>query len=205
LVGRKDRQVKIRGYRIELDEIESVLSEYPGIRDVAAVVSNDVDADGLAVIICYFTAGDQEVTEKSVRVFAQERLLPEVLSLIQFSRLNKLPLTVNGKVDRLKLESLFETSAKPEIDRSLTVQQRIQAMWEELLAVEAIDVQANFFELGGDSMTAIRLLRRLREELHAEVKLGDVYEFPNVAQLSDRVEQLLHNSSHLDTVSTTSR
>jgi len=205
LVGRKDRQVKIRGYRIELDEIESVLSEYPGIRDVAAVVSNDVDADGLAVIICYFTAGDQEVTEKSVRVFAQERLLPEVLSLIQFSRLNKLPLTVNGKVDRLKLESLFETSAKPEIDRSLTVQQRIQAMWEELLAVEAIDVQANFFELGGDSMTAIRLLRRLREELHAEVKLGDVYEFPNVAQLSDRVEQLLHNSSHLEEVSTTRR
>jgi acyl-coenzyme A synthetase/AMP-(fatty) acid ligase/acyl carrier protein len=202
LVGRKDRQVKIRGYRIELDEIESVLSEYPGILDVAAVVSNNIDADGLAV---YFTARDPEVTEKSVRVFAQERLLPEVLSLIQFSRLDKLPLTVNGKVDRLKLESLFGTSIKPEVDGSLTVQQRILAMWEELLAVDAIDLQANFFELGGDSMTAIRLLRRLREELHAEVKLGDVYEFPNIAQLSDRVEQLLHNSAYLEEVSTTPR
>ena len=78
-------------------------------------------------------------------------------------------------------------------------------MWEELLAVDAIDLQANFFELGGDSMTAIRLLRRLREELHAEVKLGDVYEFPNIAQLSDRVEQLLHNSAYLEEVSTTPR
>jgi fengycin family lipopeptide synthetase D len=194
LIGRKDRQVKIRGYRIELNEIESILSEHPDIRDVAAVVpSNDVDTNSLAGIICYFTAGEPEVTEKKVRVFAQERLLPEVLSLIQFSRLDQLPLTVNGKVDRLKLESLFEATAKREVDRSLslTVQQRIRAMWEELLAVDAIDLQANFFELGGDSMTAIRLLRRLREELHAEVKLHDVYEFPNIAQLSDRVEQLV--------------
>jgi len=198
LIGRKDRQVKIRGYRIELGEIESVISEHTGIRDVAAVVPNHLDADGLGVIVCYFTAGEAEVTEKSVRAFAQERLLPEVLSLIQFSRLDKLPLTVNGKVDRLTLESLFETTAKREVDRSpsLTVQQQITAMWEELLAMDTIDVQANFFELGGDSMTAIRLLRRLREELHAEIKLGDVYEFPNIAQLSDRVEQLRHNSAN---------
>jgi acyl carrier protein len=136
-----------------------------------------------------------------------------MLSLIQFSRLDKLPLTVNGKVDRLKLESLFETTETHEVDRStngdsLTVQQRLLAIWEELLAVDAIDLQANFFELGGDSMTAIRLLRRIREELHAEVKLGDVYEFPSIATLSDRVEQLLAcqsalpQESLLDTVST---
>ena len=129
-------------------------------------------------------------------MFAQERLLPQMLSLIQFSRLDKLPLTVNGKVDRVKLESLFETTENRQIARavngnSLTVQQRLSAIWEELLAVDAIDLQANFFELGGDSMTAIRLLRRMREELHAEVKLGDVYEFPSIATLSDRVEQLL--------------
>jgi acyl carrier protein len=154
------------------------------------------------MIVCYFTSADEEVTEKSVRVFAHERLLPEVLSLIQFSRLDKLPLTVNGKVDRLGLESLFEPTAKREVDQSpsLTVQQRIMAMWVELLAIDTIDVQANFFELGGDSMTAIRLLRKLREELHAEIKLGDVYEFPNIAQLSDRVEQLLTERSRVSTV-----
>lgn len=198
LIGRKDRQVKIRGYRIELDEIESILAEHPGIRDVAAVVpgmTNHIDADGLAVISCYFTAGDPRVTEKEIRVFAQERLLPQLLSLIQFSCLDKLPLTENGKVDRVKLESLFETTKNRDFDQSngasLTVQQRILAMWEELLIIDGIDLQANFFELGGDSMTAIRLLRRLREELHAEVKLGDVYEFPSIAKLSNRVEQLL--------------
>ena len=64
-------------------------------------------------------------------------------------------------------------------------------MWEELLTVDGINLEANFFELGGDSMTAIRLLRRLREELHPEVRLDDVYEFPSISQLSNRVAKLL--------------
>ena len=71
------------------------------------------------------------------------------------------------------------------------VRQQILAMWLELLTIEAVDVEANFFELGGDSMLAIRLLRRLREELHPEINLGDVYEFPTVSQLSARVSQLI--------------
>ena len=198
LIGRKDRQIKIRGYRIELDEIESIISAHEGIGDVAVVVlnpSNDVEADDLATVACYFTSEQFGLTEREVQEFAKQRLLPPVLSLTRFRRMDKLPLSANGKVDRLKLQSLSDsdenrTTALP-LTQSLTVQQRILAMWEELLAYESIDLEANFFELGGDSMTAIRLLRRLREELHAEVKLGDVYEFPSVSQLTDRVQQLL--------------
>jgi amino acid adenylation domain-containing protein len=198
LIGRKDRQVKIRGYRIELDEIETIISQHEGIDDVAVVVPNSlssVDADDLTSVTCYFTSEQPTLTEREVREFAKERLLPQALSLTRFRRLDKLPLSANGKVDRLKLQSLSESDEnrareKPAI-QSLSVQQRILAMWEELLAYEGIDVEANFFELGGDSMTAIRLLRRLREELHAEVKLGDVYEFPSVSLLTDRVQQLL--------------
>lgn len=197
LVGRRDRQVKIRGYRIELNEIESILSAHEGINDVATLalnISNNIDPDDLAVIAC-FTTDDPAVTEKEVRKFARERLLPQVLSLTRFCRLDKLPLMANGKVDRLKLESLIHvdegqaTQTSP--NSSLNVRQRISALWEELLAIEGINLEANFFELGGDSMTAIRLLRRLREEVHPEVKLDDVYEFPSISQLSDRVEQLL--------------
>jgi amino acid adenylation domain-containing protein len=198
LMGRKDRQVKIRGYRIELDEIESVLSQHPGIADVAVIApnaSNNSDADGLAMVACFFTVKEPAVTEKEVRDFAKERLLPQVLSLTRFRRLDKLPFTANGKVDRLKLESLIETDEN-HTDQSkpsafLPVQHRISALWEELLALEGINPEANFFEIGGDSMTAIRLLRRLREELHPEVKLDDLYEFPSISQLSNRVEQLL--------------
>jgi len=193
LMGRKDRQVKIRGYRIELNEIESTLSSYPDISDVAAVTANGADADGLATIACFFTAEPTDINEKELRNYAKERLLPQVLSLTRFYRLDKLPLTTNGKVDRLKLESLIDQRLDDVTTHSdgVTVHERISAMWKELLALEAVNADANFFELGGDSMTAIRLLRRLRQELHPEVRLDDVYEFPSIAQLSNRVEQLL--------------
>ncbi len=198
LVGRKDRQVKIRGYRIELDEIESILSEYAGVRDVAVIVPNGsghAEGDGVPVIACYFTADEPGVTEKEISVYAKERLLPQVLSLTRFTRLPELPLTPNGKVDRLRLESLVGqhesgSSAQPRRDAPSTVRQRISTMWKELLSLDDVDSEANFFQLGGDSMTAIRLLRMLREEVHPEIKLGDVYECPSVSQLSDRVAQL---------------
>lgn len=198
LVGRKDRQVKIRGYRIELDEIESVISAHEGIRDVAVVVpdsTSGVDVEDLAMVTCYFTSEQPTLSEREVRDFAKERLLPQVLSLTRFRRLDKLPLSANGKVDRLQLQSLSysDETRDPEVPAAQpsNVQQRILAMWEDLLAYDGIDVEANFFELGGDSMTAIRLLRRLREELQAELKLRDVYDFPSVSQLTDRVQQLL--------------
>lgn len=195
LMGRKDRQVKIRGYRIELNEIESILSEHAAITDVAVVATNGLDQDGLTGIACYFTTEDPKLNAKELRSFAKERMLPQVLSLTRFCQLDKLPLSANGKVDRQKLETLVEaieddTSESSNGD-SVTVQQRISTMWQELLAMDGISPEANFFELGGDSMTAIRLLRRLREELHPEVKLDDVYEFPSISQLSNRVEQLL--------------
>lgn len=197
LIGRKDRQVKIRGYRIELNEIESILSEHPGITDIA-VVTNASEADGLAVIACFFTTEQAGLTEREIKSFAKDRLLPQVLSLTRFYRVDALPLMPNGKVDRLKLASSIdrhEEPARPAASSvslaAASVRERISAMWEELLAVEGINLEANFFELGGDSMTAIRLLRRLREELHPEVKLDDVYQFPSILQLSTRVEELL--------------
>lgn len=207
LVGRKDRQVKIRGYRIELDEIESILAEHPAIADVAAVVVNDSgDADhSLAEIVCYFSASGADATEKEVRSYARERLPSHVISLTRFVLLDQLPLSANGKVDRLKLASFSDNGEGKVSDQTapakvLTVGQRIRGMWEELLGVDGIDADANFFELGGDSMTAIRLLRRLREEMHSEIKLSDLYEFPIVSQLSARVEHLLNlaNSQNLE-------
>ena len=194
LMGRKDRQVKIRGYRIELNEIESIISTHAEITDIAAVTTNGNDPDGLASITCFFTADASSLTEKEVKTFAKDRLLPQVLSLTRFRRIDSWPLMANGKVDRLQLESLIRPEDEPASQHSLddvNVQAKISAMLEELLAVEDIHIEANFFELGGDSMTAIRLLRRLREELHPEVKLDDVYNCPSISQLSNRVEQLL--------------
>jgi amino acid adenylation domain-containing protein len=198
LVGRKDRQVKIRGYRIELDEIESVLAEHEGVREVAVLVPErpgHSEGDEAPVITCYFTAGGPGVTENEVSAYARARMLPQILSLTRFKRLDELPLSPNGKVDRLKLQSLVAPAEKvapaPAGNGAASpLLQRITSMWEELLSLDRVDHEANFFELGGDSITAIRLFRRLREEVHPGIKLGDVYAYPSVSQLSDRVERL---------------
>lgn len=196
LMGRKDRQVKIRGYRIELNEIESILSTHEAISDVAVIARETADSreGNVPVIACCFATKDPALTERELRNYAKERLLPQVLSLTRFFRLDRLPLTTNGKVDRPTLESMIpadvEDVAKAPAE-ALTVEEKISAMWEQLLALDRVDPEANFFELGGDSMTAIRLLRRLREELHPDVRLDDVYEYPTVSQLSRRLEQLL--------------
>lgn len=199
LMGRKDRQVKIRGYRVELDELESVIAEHPDLQDVAVVTSpsaSSVEHDGRALIGCYFTCNGSEITEKQVREFARDRLLPQVLSLMRFSRLDQLPLTANRKVNRRELALQFEASetrsaSAVQSPGSADVRRQILSMWEELLTVEAVDEDTTFFELGGDSMLAIRLLRKLREELHPEINLGDVYEFSTVSQLSARISQLI--------------
>ena len=196
LMGRKDRQVKLRGFRIELDEMESVIAEHHGLRDVAVVASTSIDQDRGALIGCYFTSNGSDISETQVREFARDRLLPQVLSLTRFSRLEQLPLTANGKVNRRELAALFEAGETRSADpvqsaESTTVRRQILTMWEELLTIDDVDEDINFFELGGDSMLAIRLLRKLREELHPEISLGDVYEFPTVSQLSARVSQLI--------------
>lgn len=199
LLGRKDRQVKIRGHRIELDGVESVVSERAGVRDAATVVACDsagADGEEATLVACFFTADDPALTEKEMSLYARECLPPQVVSLMRFKRLAELPLTTRGKVDRLKLKALAEQDARASRasearDAAATVRQRIARMWEELLSLEGIDAEANFFQLGGDSIMAIRLLRRLREELHPEIKLGDLYSYPSVSQLSDRVERLV--------------
>lgn len=197
-VGRRDRQVKVRGYRVELDEIERMVGEHPEVRDIAVVMSGKPDIeekDGPAEIVCYFTAGSLTLTEKELRAYAKDRLLPQVLSMVRVSLLDRLPLSVNGKVDRLALESRQLHREKDLNETPLAavsaVQERILAVWEELLGIERIDAEANFFELGGNSILAIRLLRRLREEVHPEVRLEDVFGYPSISGLSARVRELV--------------
>lgn len=199
LIGRKDRQVKIRGYRIELNEIESALSEHPEVNDVAVVVpqrSGDAGEDGSQVIACYYTSDKDAITESEIREHARQRLLPHVLSLMQFIRLSEMPLSANSKVDRHALGSMGVRNTTGIVEQSrcgeaLTVQQRILAIWRELLSLGSVDPESNFFEIGGDSMMAIRLLRKLREEFQSEIALADVYKYPSISQLSERLNQLI--------------
>lgn len=190
-IGRRDRQVKVRGHRIELDTLEATLSEIPTVNDVAVVVS-ETSPDALT-ISCFFTAKDKETDESAVRRYAAQRLLPYMIPG-RFIRVDEMPLSTNGKLDRQALAELarradFGKPSEPPV-KGTALEGKILSVWREVLGIERISFNENFFDLGGNSITAIKLLNRLRTELNPELTLKDVFISPTIAEFAERVESL---------------
>src|SRR6202008_4845626 len=161
-LGRGDDQVKVRGYRIELGEIEARLAEHPGVRDAAVLAREDAPGDRRLGAYYVGSEGLVEVTE--LRPPLGERL-PEYMVPAAFVRLEALPLTTNGKVDRRALPA-------PEGDAfarggyeapANEVEAALAEIWSELLGVEGVGRHDNFFELGGHSLLLLRLIPRMRQ------------------------------------------
>jgi amino acid adenylation domain-containing protein len=173
-LGRRDSQVKIRGFRIEIGEIESALTRAPGVESGAVVV-----AEGEHLVA--FWCGDGNVTEEELR----DRLgdtLPEYMVPSAFHRRERLPLTGNGKVDRKALAALAgELDAGP-ADREAPAtpsEERVAAAWAKVLGVPRDEIGRgdNFFDRGGTSLTAVKLVIALDRE----VSLKDVTRLPVLA------------------------
>ncbi len=187
-VGRVDYQVKIRGYRVELGEIEAELAEQEGVRE-AVVVARD-DGAGEKRLVAYYTCAEsaEEVGAEQLRRGLGERL-PEYMVPSVYVRLETLPLTPNGKLDRKALPA-------PEGDAYAVrgyeapvgeIEEKIAAIWAEVLKVERVGRQDNFFALGGHSLLAVRVIARLRQALNLEVALADIFARPVLSDLADEV------------------
>ncbi|MEU4338109.1 amino acid adenylation domain-containing protein [Micromonospora lupini] len=181
LYGRNDTQIKLRGYRIELGEIESVLAAVAGV--TAAVVvpfTRGEDQRGLAA----FVTGD--ATEQDIRAALSARL-PEYMRPAVVRRLAELPVTGSGKTDRKQLAQLVGF-AEPAIDRPLTPAQiRVGGLFRAILGTERIGASDRFFDLGGDSIGAARLLVRLRREFGVPLSLKEFVADPTVAGVTRKV------------------
>lgn len=196
-VGRADRQVKIRGFRIELGEIEATLAEHPAVR--TAVVRAHTGADGVASLVAYLVPADPHGEDRAldrgkVRGWLAERL-PSHLLPTAYLEIPQVPLTANGKLDQAALPEPDATAAsaaaagyQPPVTAT---QQRVTAVWRQVLALERIGIHDNFFELGGDSMRAVALVGALRAE-GLDVSVRDLFEHRTIAglahQLSTRTE-----------------
>jgi amino acid adenylation domain-containing protein/non-ribosomal peptide synthase protein (TIGR01720 family) len=167
--GRADQQVKLRGFRIELGEIESTLSQHPQVQDVVVVVREDEPGQKrlVAYVVCPKYSVDcpeAQAVSSDLRRWVQDRL-PSYMVPASFVRLEKLPLTANGKIDRRVLPS-------PQLDRleagytpaRTAVEQTLVAIWREVLGVETVGIHDNFFELGGDSILSIQVIARATQE-----------------------------------------
>ncbi|MDP9120054.1 MAG: amino acid adenylation domain-containing protein, partial [Acidobacteriota bacterium] len=190
-LGRVDQQVKVRGFRIEPAEVEAALLEYPGVRE-AAVLARRQGGDERLVA---YVVGEGPLLSGELRRFVESRL-PSPMVPGHFVRLDALPLTRHGKVDRRALAELaFEvaggepgSSPARGVPRS-PIEELVAGLFAEVLQVERVGPQDHFFELGGHSLLATQLASRLREVLGVELPLRTLFEQPTVAGLASRVEQ----------------
>jgi acyl-CoA synthetase (AMP-forming)/AMP-acid ligase II len=183
-LGRMDYQIKIRGLRIELDEIESVLSEHPAVREAVVLVREDVPGDKR--LVAYIVQGkDSPISITELRSFLEKKL-PEYMLPAGYVELEALPLTPNGKVDRRALPA-------PEYKRQTDVDyiapqnelhKTIASIWKELLRVEKVGIRDNFFELGGHSLLLVQAYHRLSDIVNRELSVTDMFRFPTIEKLS---------------------
>ncbi|HET6230013.1 MAG TPA: amino acid adenylation domain-containing protein [Longimicrobiaceae bacterium] len=185
-LGRIDHQVKVRGFRIELGEIESVLQQQPGVRDAAVVVREDTPGDRRVVAYVSPAAGE-ELRPDALRAALKERL-PDYMVPSAVAVLPDLPLSPNGKVDRKALPAPdrageADTFVAPRTD----TERDLAAIWGEVLKLDRVGVHDNFFDLGGHSLIATRVVSRIRQAMEREVPVRVLFEAPTVAELAVRL------------------
>ena len=190
-LGRLDRQVKVRGFRVETGEVEAALTAHPSVAAAVVVAHGEGEQRRLVAYVVPVEGGEAVPPASELRAFVQGRL-PEYMTPASFVTLAELPLTPNGKVDLRALPS-------PEVQQSsqgrgfvaprTPAEQLVAAVWAEVLGVERVGVEDNFFDLGGHSLLATQLVSRVRDLLQVEVPVNAVFESPTVAEFVERLEE----------------
>jgi amino acid adenylation domain-containing protein len=186
--GRTDGQVKIRGLRIELGEIEAVLRGHPAIADVAVRVRPGPDGEPL---LAAWIVARTPITRRDLQGFLQARL-PIHMTPALWLEIDRLPLTANGKVNERALPTPGAEEggrAQAVAPRSATERWLAQA-WSEILGATVEDINAGFFELGGNSLQLMRLSNRLRAQSGLETTLYELYRRPLLAEQAVYVDAL---------------
>jgi acyl carrier protein len=189
--GRADHQVKVRGFRIELGEIETALGAQAGVRESVVVVRED--AHGEQQLMGYVVAAAVEAGEplrgSELRVSLRGRL-PEYMVPSAIVVLDELPLTPNGKVDRKALRAMkWEDDARAFDPLETPTEEMLAELWSDMLGVERIGANDNFFDLGGHSLTATRLISRVRAAFSVELSLRTLFVAPTVRGLAGAIEE----------------
>jgi amino acid adenylation domain-containing protein len=179
-VGRADHQVKVRGFRVELGEIETELRKQPGVREVAVIAQA---TSGGTRLIAYFTG--EEAPEIEALRSGMAVGLPDYMVPAAFVKLDRLPLSPNGKLDRKGLPNPDQSSyvAREFAAPVGEIEQKMSALWAELLKLERVGRHDNFFELGGHSLLAVSLIERMKQQgLPGDVRA--LFATPTVAGLA---------------------
>ena len=189
-LGRIDYQVKIRGFRVEPGEVEAVLHQHPGIRESVVVSREDSNGEKSLVAYVIWRSDDGRVSSGQLRTFLAKQL-PEYMVPSAFVMLDRLPLSPNGKVDRRALPKP-ETESIPQIPSvspSDPLEKQLVAIWESVLGKKPIGICDDFFEIGGHSLLAARVMHRLGQSLGRTLPLALLFEAPTIERLAAELRQ----------------
>ncbi|MEG4456885.1 amino acid adenylation domain-containing protein [Microcoleus sp. N9_A1] len=189
-LGRVDNQVKIRGFRIELGEIEALLNQHPDVQQAVAIAREDIPGDKR--LVAYIVPNHKlDVSATTLRRFLQEKL-PNYMVPAVFVILDSLPLTPNGKVDRQNLPACDRS--RPEIEATFvapgnSIEEKLAVIWTELLGLEQIGINDNFFHLGGHSLIVTQMLSRVGEVFRVELSFDQIFAYPTIESLAQLIAE----------------
>lgn len=187
-VGRKDHQVKIRGYRMELGEIEARIHSHSQVKET--LVTDFEEAPGQKAL-CAYVVAEGGLDAAGLRAYLAQ-LLPEYMVPGYFMFLERMPLTINGKIDRAKLPrpEKQERAAVHYAAPTNETERKLAAIWEELLGIEPIGIDDHFFDLGGHSLKVAQLQARIYETFQVTLSFKLLFEMPHIRSLASLIAQL---------------
>lgn len=193
ILGRMDFQVKIRGFRIELKEIENRLGLHPAVKECLVVAGKG--SQGTDKYLCAYVVTGEDISTGLLREFLS-RQLPDYMVPAYFIKLDAFPLTPGGKLNRAALPEPRESEQQNEAYVAPTnpVEEKLAAIWQNVLGREKIGVNENFFMIGGDSIKSIQIASRMTMEGY-RVEMKDLFQHPTIAKLAPRVKKIRRVSS----------
>jgi hypothetical protein len=189
-LGRIDHQVKVRGFRIELGEIEAALGGFPHVRQVMAVAREGRSGDKRLVAYIVAERG-QNPTVEDLRTYLRERL-PDYMIPSAFVLLDEWPLTPSGKIDRQRLpdpEGPRPTLETAYVEPQTHLERKLCDLWREVLGVDEVGLDDNFFSLGGHSLLLLKMQKGLRGVAREELSLIELFRYPTTRSLAGRLSR----------------
>ena len=189
-LGRTDNQVKIRGYRIELGEIEAALEEQPEIKQAVVIAREDRPGDKR--LVAYLVAAASTVPTTLELRTRLKRRLPDYMVPTAYVFLDQIPISTNGKIDRKALPLPAETQplqADINIAPQSHLEKTLVGMWAEVLGVQQVGLDDDFFDLGGHSLVGVRLFAKIKKTYQVDLELAVLFEARTVRRLADVIRK----------------
>ncbi len=182
-IGRRDNQIKIRGYRIELDEIKVVMQSFSKVRDAVAIVREN---NGDKRIFAYYTSDVKENNIEFINYLKEK--LPFYMIPVAILQLEKIPINQNGKIDRKNLPKINIIMNKNKDINYTGVYKIVYDIFREITGTKYIEMYDSFFEIGGDSISVIKVMSKLYKQ-NIQVTFHDIYKYPSIKELGDMISK----------------